>query len=143
MSMTSSVPSTTASATGRGFLWAGLGLAVLAIALCVGQFMVLKQLVVPWYLPALTTAGALLLLVAALRRRSVTRIVAFVLIAALAGFEWHFLVNMTTLPEYAGPAKTGQPLPAFQTTLADGSSFSDDSLRDGVPTVMVFFRGRW
>jgi hypothetical protein len=143
MATTSTVPQSAAPAAGRGYLWGGLFLAVLAIALCVVQFMALRRLVVPWHLPALTTLGAVLLLVALTRRRSVTRIVAFVLIVALAAFEWHFLLNLTTLPGYTGPAQTGQPLPAFQTRLADGSSFSDSDLRDGVPTVMVFFRGRW
>jgi hypothetical protein len=143
MSTTSSVPSTTAPATGRGYFWAGLGLAVLAFALCVGQIMLLRRLVVPWYLPALTTLGAVLLLVAVARRWSITRVIALVLIAALAGLQWHFLLNMVNLPEYAGPARIGQPLPAFQTTLADGGSLSDVDLRDGDPTVMVFFRGRW
>jgi hypothetical protein len=140
---TTTVPQIAAPAAGRGYLWGGLGLAVLAIVLCVVQFVVLRRLVAPWHLPALTTLGAVLLFVALAQRRSVTRIVVFALVAALAAFEWHFLMNLTALPGYTGPAQTGQPMPAFQTKLADGSAFSDSDLRDGVPTVMVFFRGRW
>ena len=143
MSATSTAPSGTAPAVGRGYLLAGLTLAVLAIALFIGQFAVLKRTGVPWYLPALTTVGALLVVLALAQRRSVTRVLALLVVAALAGLEWFFLASLTRLPEYAGPAQTGQPMPAFQTALADGTSFGDADLRDGKATVMVFFRGRW
>jgi hypothetical protein len=31
----------------------------------------------------------------------------------------------------------------FDTTLADGSKFTQDNLENGVPSVLVFIRGRW
>lgn len=138
--------STTAPAknrsTGRGYFWAGIGLAVLGVALTVVQYS-LKQLIVPWYLPALTTLGVILLLGSVVRRRGVARIVTLVLIGALAGAEWYFLVSLSKLPAYQGPARTGQKMPAFQTTRADGRPFTDRDLQEGQTTVMVFFRGRW
>jgi hypothetical protein len=48
------------------------------------------------------------------------------------------------LPDYEGPARAGQQLPAFQATLAsNGRPFTDADLGDGHRRVMVFFRGRW
>ncbi|MCI0681636.1 MAG: hypothetical protein L0Y71_06000 [Gemmataceae bacterium] len=129
-------------ARGRGFIWAGIGACVLAIGLVVAQY-ALQHFVVPWYLPALTTLGALMLLVAVGKRGSVTRFILLVLMVALAGFQWYFLIVLSRLPDYEGPARVAQRIPAFQTTRADGQSFSDADLADGTPTVLTFFRGRW
>ena len=126
---------------GRGYLWLGIGLSVLGVALFVAQF-ALHQMIVPWYMPALTTLGVLLLLGSLARRRSITRFVALVLIVALAGFQW-FLLLHSKLPSYEGPARAGLKMPAFQTALADGRSFSDKDLQDGTLSVLTFFRGRW
>jgi hypothetical protein len=127
---------------GRGYLWLGILLAVLAIGLTVLQY-ALRLLIMPWHLPILTTLGALLVVLALARRGSVTRVLVLLLVVALAGFEWWFVALASKLPSYQGPARAGEPAPAFQTTLADGSSFTEQDLRDGQPTVMTFFRGRW
>src|SRR4029079_11053980 len=97
----------------------------------------------PWQIPAVTTIGALLLVLSISHRRSVTRILAFVVIAALAGVEWFFMISLSRLPDYTGPARAGVEIPAFQTTLADGRSFTDRDLHDGTASVLTFFRGRW
>ena len=127
---------------GRGYLWLGIILAILAIVLGVAQYS-FALLVVPWQVPIVTTLGVMLLLVSISRRRTVTRIIVLVLITALAGLEWYFLLSFSRLPNYRGPAQAGVKLPAFQTTLADGRTFTDKDLQDGTPRVMTFFRGRW
>jgi hypothetical protein len=128
---------------GRAYFWFGIAACLLGLALFFVQ-LGLKFLFVPWYSPALATLGAALLLVSVSWRRSIPRVVALVLVAALAGLQWYFLVSFVKLPDYEGPAQAGKPMPAFRTTLADGSSFTQDDLRrDGSRTVMVFFRGRW
>lgn len=128
---------------GRGFLWAGLALVLLAIGAVFVQFWVLKSMATPWHVPILLTLGALSLVLAVARRRSVVRIVLLVLVVALAGFQWYFLTSMSRLPSYDGPARAGQPIPAFQTKYADGRSFTEKNLQDGKRSIMVFFRGRW
>jgi hypothetical protein len=93
MSTVSAPPHATRRSTGRAYFWAGVAACLLGPALAVAQFS-LKQLFVPWYVPALATLGAFLLLVAVARRRSVPRVLALVLVAALAGLEWYFLVSL-------------------------------------------------
>jgi hypothetical protein len=132
----------TSRSHGRAYFWLGIGVSLLGIALCVAQYS-LKQLIVPWYLPVLGTVGAVLLLASVALRPSVVRIVVLGLLAALAGFEWYFLLSASRLPAYAGPAQTGKQFPAFATTLADGRPFTEKELQAGMPTVLVFFRGRW
>jgi thiamine transporter ThiT len=127
---------------GRLALWAGLGLCVLAVGLVYIQYG-MQRLIVPWYLPALTTAGAGLVLYSVWQRRSVVRVLALGLAVVLAAFQWYFVAELTRLPEYAGPAREGETVPAFSTVLADGSPFTEQDLQNGTPHVMVFFRGRW
>src|SRR5262249_48318478 len=103
----------------------------------------MKHLDMPWYLPALATLGALLMLVAVARRLTVVRVLGLVLVAGLAGLEWYFLVEQMRLPEYPGDVRAGSPFPAFRAALADGRPFTDADLREGSWRVMVFFRGRW
>jgi hypothetical protein len=138
--------STTAPAAdrsrGRGSLWAGIAVGLLGIPLYVVQFQ-LGTLTVPWYQPALATLGAILLLSAVARRRSVTRLIALVLVAAFAGLDWYFVVSMSKLPSYEGPARVGQKMPAFRTAKADGRPFTEKDLQDGKFNVLVFNRGRW
>jgi hypothetical protein len=129
-------------ARGRPLFWLGIFVSLLALALPVVQYSQ-KILWIPWYLPVLGTLGALLLLGAAVSRPSVVRVIFFGLLAALAAFEWYFLLFASLVPAYEGPARAGQPFPAFQTTLADGRSFTEKDLQTGIPTVMAFFRGRW
>jgi hypothetical protein len=128
---------------GRGNLWTGIALCVLAFALVAVQIAVLKRLFVPWYFPALTTLGFLLIVLSLGKRASVTRFIALVLVGALAGFQWYFLVSIAKLPDYTGPATAGAKMPTFQTAYADGKPFTDKDLQVGTPTVMTFFRGRW
>lgn len=133
---------TTERSHGRGYLWAGIGLALLGIVLGVVQYS-LKQLIVPWYAAVLASLGVLLLLVSLGKRRSLVRFLVLGLVVALAGFEWVFLLSLSKIPAYQGPAWAGEKLPAFQTTLADGSSFTEKDLERGTPSVLVFFRGHW
>jgi len=102
----------------------------------------MKQLVVPWYAPVLATLGVLLMLASVWRRPGVLRISGLVLFGLVCGFEWFFIV-MARTPVYSGPANPGQKVPAFATTLADGTAFTDQELAKGIPTALVFFRGRW
>lgn len=127
---------------GRGFLWAGVALMLLAVLLFLAQFQ-LKRLFVPWYLPALTSVGAVLLLFSVLRTRTFARMIVFGFVLLLAVAEWYFLIVFAKLPEYDGPAHVGAMMPGFTTARADGTSFTQADLQDGTPSVMVFFRGRW
>jgi hypothetical protein len=126
----------------RALLWTGLALPLAAIALVVLQYSN-RLLIVPWYAPLLTTLGAALLLGSVVRRRSVPRLLAFGLIAVLAGLEWHFLLSASRLPSYDGPVTIGRAMPPFQSKLADGRPFTEQNLQDELRTALVFFRGRW
>lgn len=127
---------------GRGLLFAGIALAVLAIGLPFAQYR-LQLLIVPWYVPILTAIGALLVLWSLTKRPGVVRIIVLVLLVALAGFEWFSIAVGGKLPEYTGPAQAGEKLPPFRTMLADGSPFTQNDLEDGQRRVLTFFRGRW
>jgi hypothetical protein len=100
-----------------------------------------KILITPWYAPLLGTLGVALLVLALMRSRSLWRWTAVVIVSLLVAFQWWALLAMRT-PPYTGPVKDGQPFPAFATTLADGSAFTQADL-EGENTVMVFFRGHW
>jgi hypothetical protein len=95
------------------------------------------------YSPALATLGAILLLVAAVRRPGTARVLVLVLVVAFAGLQWFILAVRTKLPAYEGPAQAGKRLPAFRATLADGRPFTEAGLNDGTRRVLLFFRGRW
>jgi hypothetical protein len=127
---------------GRAYFWAGIGVCLLGLVLVAVQFG-LKYLFVPWYSPALFSLGAVLLFLSIVRRRSLLRMVALVVVAALAGFQWYVLVAMIKLPDYTGPAQPGKKLPHFQAVLANGRPFTEADLSDGSRRVMTFFRGRW
>jgi hypothetical protein len=129
-------------ASGRAYLWAGIGACLLGLALVFVQFS-LKRLFVPWYSPILASVGAIFVLLSVARRRSVVRIVVLLLVAAFAAYQWYFLVSLMKLPDYTGPVQAGKPLPPFQATLADGQPFTDADLHDGSRQVLTFFRGRW
>jgi hypothetical protein len=140
-----SLPTTSPSkerSQGRAYFWAGIGACLLGLALVAVQFG-LKYLFVPWYSPMLFTLGAVLVFLSVVRRRSVLRIVALVLVTVLAGLEWYVLVSMIKLPDYTGPAQPGKKLPHFQAVLANGRPFTESDLSDGSRRVMTFFRGRW
>jgi hypothetical protein len=127
---------------GRLYLWLGIGLVVLGPVLYMVQLRA-KLLNAPWYAPALATAGGALVLFALLRRVTAWRIAALALCGLLASAEWYFLVSLSKLPAYTGPVTAGASFPTFSTTLADGSTFNQDSLRSEQNTALVFFRGRW
>jgi hypothetical protein len=127
---------------GRNYLWSGIGLSLLGIAVYAIQ-VVLGHLFVPWYLLIVLTGGVLLIARSIVLRRTVTRIIVLGMFGLLTGFEWYFLLSLSRLPAYDGPARVGQAIPSFRTELADGRAFSDADLRDGKTTVLTFFRGRW
>jgi len=102
-----------------------------------------KQLVVPWYAPILGTLGVLLMLLSVWRRPGVLRIAGLVLLALFCGFEWYFVAVASKLPAYAGPAQPDHKVPSFATRLANGTTFTDKDLQNGMPTVLTFFRGHW
>jgi hypothetical protein len=126
---------------GRAYFWVGICICLLGPLLVMAQFS-WKHLGVPWYSPVLASLGAVLLLVAVVRRPGIVRVVALLLVAGFAALQWYFLA-MVKLPAYDGPAQAGKQLPAFSTTLADGRPFTEADLRDGSRRVLVFFRGRW
>jgi hypothetical protein len=128
--------------SGRFYLWLGIGLVFVGPILYFVQLW-LKLLSVPWHVAVLATAGVGLLSLALLRQPSIWRFAALVLCGLLVAGEWYFLVAFTKLPAYTGPVSAGVSFPAFHTTLADGSSFDQDSLRGPQSTALVFFRGRW
>jgi hypothetical protein len=132
----------TPASTGRAALWLGLGLALIGPALYVLQLR-LGYTVTPWYLPALATLGAAVVLLSLRRRLSVVRALVLGVVALLAGFEWWFLAAQARLPAYAGPASAGTPFPDFQAQRADGSPFTRADLAGDRATALVFFRGRW
>jgi len=138
---------TTSSATvpqrypGRLFLALGLGLAALGIVGYIVQIWA-QRLTTPWYTPVLATLGVILVSVALWQRFGVWRVLGLVLVVLLAGLEWTFLL-MVRLPAYAGPVAVGKPFPAFTTTRADNTPFTQRDLEGGQNHVLVFFRGRW
>jgi hypothetical protein len=113
------------------------------VALNFVQFFFLKLLVVPWYMPIMATAGALLVLISVRHRRTWPRMVGLVLVTLLTGLEWFFILSLSLLPEYKGPAQVDRKIPSFRTTLADGTAFTEKALEKGTPTVLVFYRGHW
>jgi hypothetical protein len=128
---------------GRIWIWIGILVLVGGIVAVILQYTVFKQLMMPWYAPALATLGVLLVAVATFQRPTFTRGLILAVVVAATVFEWYALVVLTQLPAYAGPARVGEPVPVFSTTLANGDTFSDRDLQSGDPAVLLFFRGRW
>src|SRR5713226_9154043 len=122
---------------GRSLLLFGVFLAVAAPVLNILLMLAAKILITPWYAPLLGTLGVALIILALMRSRSIWRWTAAVLFTLLAAAQWLMLFAMG-LPAYTGPVKDGQPFPAFATTLADGSAFTQDDLKGDQNTVMVF-----
>jgi hypothetical protein len=138
--MTSPLP-TPARRRGRLLLAAGLACALLGFACCAAQFAA-ARLFVPWYLPAATTLGALLVAVSLWQARSVVRVLSLLVVVLLAVGAWRLVLAHQT-PPYTGPVAEGEPFPAFTTLRADGAPFTQKDLRGGPDRVLVFFRGRW
>lgn len=127
---------------GRSLLLLGVLVAVSGPALMILLIFAAKVLITPWYAPLLGTLGVSLIVLALLRSRSIWRWTAMVIFTLLVAFQWWALFSMRT-PPYTGPVKDGQPLPAFATTLADGSVFTLADMQGNQNTIMVFFRGHW
>jgi hypothetical protein len=70
-------------ASGRGYFWLGIIAGLVGPGLF-GVQLSMRHVFVPWYSPALATAGVVLLLASLAARPSFFRAVALVLIAALA-----------------------------------------------------------
>src|SRR6516225_1141481 len=133
---------TTSRHPGRSLLLLGVLVAVAGPVLNILLMFAAKILITNWYAPLLGTLGVALIVLALIRSRSIWRWTALVIFTLLAGFQWWALFAMG-LPAYTGPVKNGQTFPAFATTLADGSAFTQDDLKGDQNTVMVFFRGHW
>jgi len=126
---------------GRFFLFSGLGLAVLGVIVYLVQISN-QRLMAPWYMPTLASVGVILVAVSLLEKRTLWRVSGLLAVLLLAGAEWAFLLA-TRLPPYAGPIAVGRPFPAFETTRADGSLFTQRDVTGDQNNVLVFFRGRW
>jgi hypothetical protein len=133
---------TTARNPARSLLLLGMFLAVAGYVLMMLLMFAAKILITPWYAPLLGTLGVALIILAVMRSRSIWRWTALVIFTLFVAFQWYALFAMRT-PAYTGPVKVGQPFPAFATTLADGSAFTQADLQGDQNTVMVFFRGHW
>jgi hypothetical protein len=96
----------------------------------------------PWYMPILASLGVVLVAASLWERRTIWRVLALLAVVLLAGAEWAFMVAMRQ-PPYTGPVATGQPFPAFETSRADGTPFSNLDLTGEESKVIVFLRGRW
>ena len=123
-------------------LFLGVFLAVAGPGLMMLLTFAAKILITPWYAPVLGTLGVALIILALTRRRSIWRWTAVVIFTLFVAFQWYAVLAMRT-PAYTGPVKDGEPFPAFATTLADGSVFTQEDLKGDRNTVMVFFRGHW
>jgi hypothetical protein len=133
---------TAARHPGRSLLFLGLFLAVAGPVLMMLLTFAAKILITPWYAPVLGTLGVALIVLALARSRSIWRWAAVVIVTLFVAFQWYVPLAMR-LPAYTGNVKEGQPFPAFATTLADGSAFTQDDLKGDQRTVVVFFRGHW
>jgi len=127
---------------GRLYLVLGVLAPLVGIGIYVGQLQA-KILIAPWYVPILATLGVLLLATALVRSRSVWRWLAMLVFTLLAAGQWLMMLVLLSAPDYTGPVRVEQPFPDFTTTLADGSTFTQQSLKGDKNTIMVFFRGRW
>ena len=96
-----------------------------------------------WQMPILASIGVLLMLASVMQRGGVLRILGFGVFFVLTALMWFMTLVMIRVPEYAGPATVGKKIPAFETSLATGESFSNKDLEKGESTVLVFFRGHW
>ena len=127
---------------GRSLLLLGVLVVVGAYALNILLTLAAEIPIKIWYGPLLGTLGLALIILALKRSRSIWRWTAVVIFTLFVAFQWFALLAMR-LPAYTGPVKDGQPFPAFATTLADGSTFTQADLQGDKSTVMVFFRGHW
>ena len=130
-----------AARPGRGLFFLGLLCPLVGLGAYMAQVSA-QRLFTPWYLPALSFLGLVLVALSLREKRSLTRWIGFVLIALLTAATCAFLL-LTRLPAYAGLLQVGEPYPAFETARADGTPFTQTDLSGSQNTVLVFFRGRW
>ena len=121
---------------------AGIALIVLGPVWYVVQIR-LKNLGTPWYVPILSSAGVLLLILSVWRSRGIVRTVLLMVFAVVCGFEWFTFTVAARSPAYTGPAQPGRKVPNFAARLADGTPFTTAELEKGTSTVLVFYRGHW
>jgi hypothetical protein len=119
----------------------GLGLAASGVGIYAVQ-LYFQRLTFPWYMLALALLGVALVAASVWERRTVWRVLALIVIVLLGGFEVAAL-NALRLPPYTGPIAVGQPFPAFEARLADGTPLTQSDLAGDRDAVLVFFRGRW
>jgi len=132
---------TSSQGSDRLLLALGVSLAVLGVVAYVVQTS-LQSLMAPWYMPILALLGLTLVAMALLRRRTVWRLAAFLVVGLLLGAELAFFYAVR-LPAYTGPIAVGSPFPPFETRRADGTVFTERGLLGDRHSVLVFFRGRW
>lgn len=102
----------------------------------------IRYLKTPWYIPILSTIGLFLILNWVWQRRSLLRIATAIPYILLYAFMWVALIGLNT-PQYRGPLQAPRLVPKFVTMTVEGDRFTEKDLQSGVPSVLVFFRGRW
>ena len=136
---TTSPPLAPPKTGGRLILWIGILAPFIGFGLYLLQVTAAKQLWMPWYAPILATLGTLLILLSLGRRFGIGRLIALLLVGAIAAGQWWFILVYARLPHETGMVVKDQPFPAFTATRAsDGSDFTQDSLKGKQNTVLVF-----
>ena len=102
-----------------------------------------QYLGMPWYVPALATAGVVCMAISVGQRRGILRSAGLLLFVVLCGLEWFFTLSVSKTPPYAGPDQPGRKVSEFAALFAEGTAFSNKDLEDGRRTALVFYRGRW
>jgi hypothetical protein len=139
--MTTSDHALSSRARGRILLILGMSLPVLGVIAYAVQIS-LKRLTAPWYVPVLATLGVVLVVFSLTKRRTFWRVLTLIAVGLVAAGEWGMLYAFR-LPPYTGPIAVGRPFPPFETSRADGTTFSQSDLIGVQNNVLVFFRGRW
>ncbi|MBI2824366.1 MAG: redoxin domain-containing protein [Planctomycetia bacterium] len=131
------------NASARRLFWTGVILSIALVLIFFAQVFWAGVMITPWYLPIGGTVCAVAVLAAVRGQARWWRLGIAVLCVALAGLEWFFLLAVTVLPAYTGPMAEGTAIPAFRAALADGTEIDESFFRQGRPTALVFFQGRW
>jgi hypothetical protein len=124
------------------FFLIGVFLFVLGPAIYAGQFYS-NHLQMPWYVPILASVGVLFLIASLRQKTTLLRGAGLVALGIVCALQWYIALVATKTPAYTGPARVGAKVPAFAAALPGGQAFTNHDLENGIPTVLVFFRGRW